>query len=190
MDDELTDLDIYFGAGKHVSLTTRHGQQISGTIMAFDLASSMMVVQCELRKIVCVNLSNIESVKTDDQVPGYDIEFKSEPHFFSVFLRVQTNGSGLSVPKLKERLEEAVESKKSLAQDTANNSPNGQKLIVCLNRTLKCKWSNQNIVVVDSKVEISAPYRPLDVKLLPGGNEKGREHVKKIISRFYETAEQ
>jgi len=173
MDDELTDLNIYFGAGKHVSLTTRHGQQISGTIMAFDLASSMMVVQCEVRKIVCVNLTNIECVKTDDQVPGYDIEFKT-----------------LSVPKLRERLEEAVESKKSLAQDTANNSPIGQKLIVCLNRTLKCKWSNQNIVVVDSKVEISAPYRTLDVKLLPGGNEKGREHVKKIISRFYETAEQ
>jgi len=49
------------------------------------------------------------------------------------------------VPKLRERLEDAVDNKKRVAQDTAGNSPIGQKLIVCLNRMLKCKWSGQKI---------------------------------------------
>merc|ERR1712228_801911 len=112
MNDDLIDLESYFAAGKHVSLTTRHDDSISGTIMAFDLQTSMMVVQSDIHKIVCVNLKNIKYVNVDDvEASNYELEFK-----------------GLSVPKLRERLEDAVENKKSLAQDTANNSPVGQKL--------------------------------------------------------------
>ena len=47
--------------------------------------------------------------------------------------------------KLRDRLEGAIENKKSLAQDTANHSPTGQKLIESLNRTLRCKWQGSSI---------------------------------------------
>jgi len=172
MNDESIDLENYFAPGKLVNLTTRHDDQITGNIMAFDLPTSMIVLQSDVDQVVCVNLKNIKFINAEDTKEQIkQLDFKTS----------------LSVPKLRQRLEDAVEDKKSLAQDTAGNSPIGQKLIMCLNRMLKCKWSGQNIVVVDSKIEIHAPYRASDIQILPGGNEHGRDRVIKIINRFYET---
>ena len=43
-------------------------------------------------------------------------------------------------------------------------------------------------MVVDSKVEIHAPYRASDIHIMPGGNEHGRDHVLKLMAQFYETS--
>merc|ERR1711868_134960 len=171
MNELSVDLDRHFALGRDVSITTLHDEQISGIILAFDKKTTMIVIQCASR-VLCLNIRNVKSISTSEDIEN---DFPAEFHKKS-----------LSVAKLRDRLEGAIENKKSLAQDTANHSPTGQKLIESLNRTLRCKWQGSSIVVIDSRVQLNPPYRACDVEILSGGTEQGRDHVAKVINHFYE----
>lgn len=113
--------------------------------MAFDLQTSMMVLQSGEHQVVCVNLKNIKYINAEEAPSTqYEFDFKSIKLFW-ILNGKNKRHLGLSVPKLRERLDNAVDNKTRVAQDTAGNSPIGQKLIMCLNRTLKCKWSGPKI---------------------------------------------
>jgi len=54
-------------------------------IMAFDLQTSMMVLQSDINQVVCTNLKNIKYINAEEtDTNKYELEFKSKKMFFFV----------------------------------------------------------------------------------------------------------
>jgi len=157
--------------GRVISCKTMHDEQFTGSIVAADPHSSIVMIKCSRSKVVLVNLRQIKWLEIDAEKPG------SIPQVPKKF----------AIGKLEQRLSSNIKEKLNLTQEDGHDEdPLGAKLIQKINRILECKWEGKNIVVVDSGIEIRPPFNKANIFMRKEGNEYGMERISKILSKFHE----
>ncbi|XP_077978566.1 protein LSM12-like [Glandiceps talaboti] len=162
--------DYYFKVGSYVACQTCHGQKIEGEVIAFDVQTRMLALKIssasgksDSHDIHLVNLylvSNVDLVKEPAETPPLP-----QP---------------LNLQRLNSRCNQAVEAKRQAVFSVGVDvTPEAQKLFNTIQKTLKCKWQEKNIIVID-EVTIVPPYGPDNCK---SKDAQALGHVKKIIEK-------
>lgn len=150
--------------GCTVVLFTRLGERLSGIVYTYNSALHTLVIDYQSQYIILnTNTISIESIDN------------STMHTY------KPPNTTLSTDQLNQREQSAIQQRKQLSAHIGHNvTVDAQRLYDAINKTIKCAWNNQHIVVSDT-VQIDAPtYNTVHV-IKPDG-QKALDRVKKILA--------
>ncbi|XP_002738865.2 protein LSM12-like [Saccoglossus kowalevskii] len=160
--------ESYFKVGSQVSCQTCHGLKVQGEVMAFDVPTRMLALKTaasgkatnyDIRIINLFLATNVELIREPTETPPPP--------------------PALNLQKLNFRCNHEVDAKKNAVFSIGVDvTPEAQKLFNTLYKTLKCRWHDKSIIVMD-EVTISPPYGLENCK----GKEGTLNHVRKIIEK-------
>ncbi|XP_059174602.1 protein LSM12 homolog A-like [Physella acuta] len=164
----------FFSIGSLIRIVDCHNDTYKGTVRSFDYNTKILSIEtpspsvAQLSDIYLFNLDYVSEIEVLEEKSGLP-----EPLPF------------INVSKISQRLIE--QEKDRIKQKTyigVNVSPEGQKLMNTISKTISdCRWQDQDIVVL-GEVTIKPPYGPKDLHCIEGS--KALAHISKIVEKHHE----
>lgn len=150
----------------HIAVTTKLKAESRGILFAYDPSIHVLALERgdgQNRDYQIIPTSSIQSVVVLDESQGGD------PAVFEA----------LSEEVLRRAETKTVQQRKERASKLNADVPDQiQKLFFEIDKTVPCKWANNNTIVVAESVSISAPYTEQNCK---GTDPDVIERVKKML---------
>ncbi|KAK7488338.1 hypothetical protein BaRGS_00020497 [Batillaria attramentaria] len=164
----------YFTIGSQVRVTTCHNVEMKGEVVAFDVQTKFLLI-----KSPSVGRHNTFDMKAINLDMVSELSVLSEPTTPPPPL------GNLNMARVQTRLRQNMEEKKrQLNYVGVDVTPEGQRLMNSISKTIQdVRWDTQNIVVMDAVV-ITPPYRLEDCKMLKeNSNSQTLAHIRKIMEK-------
>ncbi|KAH9520417.1 Protein LSM12 A [Bulinus truncatus] len=164
----------FFSIGSVIKIVDCHQDIYKGAVRSFDYATKILSIEtpspsvAQLSDIYIFNLDYVAHIEILEEKPG-----TPEPLPY------------INVAKISQRLsEQEKDRKKQKTYIGKNVSPEGQRLMNTISKTINdCRWIDQDIVVL-GEVTIKPPYGPKDLYCEEGS--KALSHISKIVEKHYE----
>eukprot|EP01059_Diplonema_ambulator_P010796 TRINITY_DN20828_c0_g2_i1.p1 TRINITY_DN20828_c0_g2~~TRINITY_DN20828_c0_g2_i1.p1 ORF type:complete len:186 (+),score=40.27 TRINITY_DN20828_c0_g2_i1:73-630(+) len=165
--------------GKKVSVQTNNGATFEGVIYAFDQKQSCLTL-FDIGSQSNKARQSFKMFNTSYVTKVTPLDSGSESHLSEYFRKGEL--PKINTEKIEERARAAREKREgAMGVDVTIEA---QDVFDAIERTLKCTWDGQTIVILDV-VELRPPYRLDDLKARDDSNNTRStntlEHVKKIL---------
>lgn len=157
-----------FADGCKLQIKTSFGEAIEGHVLAYDKASSILVLQegdmtGGRRNLRFLKTNFIKEVKLVGQAPQEAYELKFTPP---------------DMKSLQDREEAAIKQAEAEAERIGVGvTAEAQDIFDALSKTLPCRWDKTTILVMND-VCVKQPYKPENVI---GGATAANERVRKVL---------
>ncbi|KAK7011443.1 protein LSM12 A [Biomphalaria glabrata] len=163
----------FFSIGSVIKIVDCHQDTYKGAVRSFDYATKILSIETPSREVA--QLSDIYIFNLDYVANIEILEDKQTPEPLPYI-----NVSKIS-QKLSEQEQNRLKQKKFIGK---NVSPEGQRLMNTISKTINdCRWDGPNIVVLGD-VTIKPPYGPRDLYCAEGC--KALAHISKIVEKHHE----